>query len=211
MTPAAVGRVAWERLNVRAIRKPPSPATSHQCVKSLPKPSSLWGVRIYKPNQAQPAQPFSTPDVQHHPVMQPFVGLLAPLVAAASALALGPPVAPPAANGTFLEMTAIVARNNNSAFECWRLTDAFATSAGAGTAGAATMDIKNLANATYTALPPRFEGGVHNAPHPQCVAPFCRAEKRSTAVRSDLRMVSVQLTCPRCSPGSSSSSRVSPM
>ncbi|KIP09641.1 hypothetical protein PHLGIDRAFT_11779 [Phlebiopsis gigantea 11061_1 CR5-6] len=74
-----------------------------------------------------------------------------------------------AASGTFLDLTAIVTHHNNSALECWRLADPFTTSAGAGTAGAATLNIAGLANATYTVLPPRFEGGVHNAPHPQLV------------------------------------------
>ncbi|GJE88827.1 hypothetical protein PsYK624_049140 [Phanerochaete sordida] len=97
-----------------------------------------------------------------------FARLAACLFAAASsAHALSPVL--PASNGTFLELSAIVTKNNNSALECWRLTDPFATSVGAGTAGASSMDINNLANATYTVLPPRFEGGVHNAPHPQLV------------------------------------------
>ncbi|KAI0755397.1 hypothetical protein BC629DRAFT_1296874 [Irpex lacteus] len=72
-------------------------------------------------------------------------------------------------NGTYLELTTLVTKNNASAFECWRLASPFATSTGAGTAGAATLLIDNLANATYTVIPPRFEGGVHNAPHAQLV------------------------------------------
>lgn len=98
-----------------------------------------------------------------------FAGFIAPFVAAAGALALGPAL--PSSNGTFLEASAIVTRNGNSALECWRLTDPFVTSSGAGTAGASTMNINDLANATYTVLPPRFEGGVHNAPFPQYVQP----------------------------------------
>lgn len=91
---------------------------------------------------------------------------LALFASAASALAFGPRAT---TNGTFLEATAIVAKNNASVLECWRLSDPFSTSGSAGTSGAATLQIANLANATYTVLPPRFEGGVHNAPHPQCV------------------------------------------
>ena len=87
------------------------------------------------------------------------------LATAASALALGIPVT--TSNGTFLDLTAIVTRHNNSALECWRLTNPFTTSSGAGTAGASTLNIASLANATYTVVPPRFEGGIHNAPHPQ--------------------------------------------
>lgn len=68
---------------------------------------------------------------------------------------------------TYLEATTLVTKNNASAFECWRFASPLSTSTGAGTAGASTLLIDNLANATYTVIPPRFEGGVHNAPHPQ--------------------------------------------
>ncbi|KAI0795364.1 hypothetical protein BC629DRAFT_1286656 [Irpex lacteus] len=70
---------------------------------------------------------------------------------------------------TYLEATTLVTKNNASAFECWRFASPLSTSTGAGTAGASTLLIDNLANATYTVIPPRFEGGVHNAPHPQLV------------------------------------------
>ena len=88
------------------------------------------------------------------------VGLLASVPAVLSA-------ATGHSNGTYLELTTLVTKNGASAFECWRLADAFTTSTGAGTAGARTLLIDNLANATYTVIPPRFEGGVHNAPHAQ--------------------------------------------
>jgi hypothetical protein len=78
--------------------------------------------------------------------------------------------ATPMANDTqFLQLSAVVTKNNNSVIECWQLSDAFVTSAGAGTVGALSLNIENLANATYTVLPPFFEGGVHNSPHPQYV------------------------------------------
>ena len=97
-----------------------------------------------------------------------FARVAAFLAAAVTgALALSPVL--PASNGTFLELTAIVTKNNNSALECWRLTTPFSVSGDAGTVGAATMNIESLANATFTVLPPRFEGGVHNSPHPQYV------------------------------------------
>lgn len=84
--------------------------------------------------------------------------------AAVSAFALS---SPSIANGTFLEVTAIVAQGGNSVLECWRLAAPFSTSSGAGTVGASTLLIDDLANATYTVIPPHFEAGVHNAPHPQ--------------------------------------------
>ncbi|EIW78685.1 hypothetical protein CONPUDRAFT_108661 [Coniophora puteana RWD-64-598 SS2] len=98
-----------------------------------------------------------------------FSGFAFCIAGAASALALELEPAVYAANSTFLEMTAIVTQNGSSALECWRLSDPFTTSAGAGTAGASTLNINNLANATYTVVPPRFEGGIHNAPYPQLV------------------------------------------
>ncbi|EIN03556.1 hypothetical protein PUNSTDRAFT_146994 [Punctularia strigosozonata HHB-11173 SS5] len=75
-----------------------------------------------------------------------------------------------AANQTLIA-TAIVTdpSTNASAFECWQLAAPFTVSTGAGTAGAATLQLGALANATYTVLPPHFEGGVHNAPFPQYV------------------------------------------
>ncbi|KAI0338965.1 hypothetical protein BDW22DRAFT_1362300 [Trametopsis cervina] len=69
----------------------------------------------------------------------------------------------------YLQATSIVTKNGNSAFECWRLSNPFVTSTAAGTSGASSLFIDNLANVTYTVLPERFEGGVHNAPHPQLV------------------------------------------
>lgn len=97
-----------------------------------------------------------------------FLGIFASLVGlAAPAFAFsGLPISG-SVNGTFLELTAIVTQDGNSALECWRLEDPFTTSSGAGTVGASTLVISDLANATYTVIPPRFEGGVHNAPHPQ--------------------------------------------
>ncbi|KAJ3551124.1 hypothetical protein NM688_g4913 [Phlebia brevispora] len=99
---------------------------------------------------------------------------LAFILSVAPALAQLVPSTPsrgfPPQKGQFLEATAIVTNSqNHSALECWRLTDPFTTSSEAGTAGAATLNIENFANTTYTVLPPRFEGGVHNAPHPQLV------------------------------------------
>ncbi|KAI0084846.1 hypothetical protein BDY19DRAFT_855424, partial [Irpex rosettiformis] len=73
-------------------------------------------------------------------------------------------------HGTYLELTTLVTKHGASAFECWRLASPFAISTSAGTAGAGTLLIDNLANATYTVIPPRFEGGVHNAPHAQLVS-----------------------------------------
>ena len=65
-----------------------------------------------------------------------------------------------------LNLTAIAARNGSSVLECWQLPE-FVTSATAGVAGALTLFLGDTANATYTVLPPRFNGGVHTAPAAQ--------------------------------------------
>jgi hypothetical protein len=68
-----------------------------------------------------------------------------------------------------LNLTAISTVNGSSIFECWQLPK-FYSSSGAGTVGALNLFLGNLENATYTVIPPRFDGGIHNAPAPQFVA-----------------------------------------
>lgn len=67
-----------------------------------------------------------------------------------------------------LNLTTISTSNGSSIFECWQLPN-FYTSSGAGTIGALNLFLDNLDNATYTVIPPRFDGGLHNAPAPQFV------------------------------------------
>jgi hypothetical protein len=67
-----------------------------------------------------------------------------------------------------LNLTAISASNGNSTLECWALPG-FVASAQAGTVGALNLFLGDLANATYTVIPPRFNGGLHKAPAPQSV------------------------------------------
>ena len=69
-----------------------------------------------------------------------------------------------------LNLTAIATRNGNSVLECWQLPG-FAASAGAGTVGAMNLALGDLSNATYTVIPPRFNGGLHSAPSNQYVTP----------------------------------------
>ncbi|KAI0042605.1 hypothetical protein FA95DRAFT_1610065 [Auriscalpium vulgare] len=68
-----------------------------------------------------------------------------------------------------LNVSAIVGRNGASAFECWALTPGFEVSSEAGTAGAEVLQLGDLANASYSVLPPRFAGGPHHAPRVQYV------------------------------------------
>lgn len=51
-----------------------------------------------------------------------------------------------------------------SIFECWALQPGFASSNQTGTAGALKLELGNLANASYSIIPPFFNAGLHNAP-----------------------------------------------
>ncbi len=65
-----------------------------------------------------------------------------------------------------LNLTVIAAAGGESALECWQLGP-FVASAVPGIAGAPSLFLGPLANATYSAIPPRSDGGWHNAPVPQ--------------------------------------------
>ncbi|KAI1415963.1 hypothetical protein F5Y13DRAFT_206897 [Hypoxylon sp. FL1857] len=69
----------------------------------------------------------------------------------------------------FLNLTALTGRDNVSVLECWQLTTPFITSDVPGVSGTQTLDMGDLANATYTVIPPRFDGGLHRAPVKQWV------------------------------------------
>ncbi|KAI1082807.1 hypothetical protein F5B20DRAFT_577886 [Whalleya microplaca] len=69
----------------------------------------------------------------------------------------------------YLNLTAITGRDNISVFECWQLKTPFATSSVPGVSGTQTLQMGDLANATYTIIPPRFNGSLHNAPYKQYV------------------------------------------
>jgi hypothetical protein len=68
---------------------------------------------------------------------------------------------------TFLNITAVTAENGVSAFECWQILPGFTTSSQTGTAGASQLQLGNVANASYSVIPPGFNAGVHNAPNVQ--------------------------------------------
>ncbi|MCJ1227600.1 hypothetical protein MMC12_004256 [Toensbergia leucococca] len=69
-----------------------------------------------------------------------------------------------------LNVTAILGKNGVSVLECWALIPAFVTSSQSGTTGAKSLALGNVANVTYTVLPPQFDGGAHNAPVVQYVS-----------------------------------------
>ena len=61
-------------------------------------------------------------------------------------------------------VTAIGAKNGHSTLECWQLDTPVSISTAPGTAGSAVAFLGGTANASYTVLPPNFDGGIHNAP-----------------------------------------------
>ncbi|KAL8765464.1 MAG: hypothetical protein Q9194_006558, partial [Teloschistes cf. exilis] len=77
-----------------------------------------------------------------------------------------------AANQTpkHLTITAISAKDGASTIECWKLDAPFAISSGAGVTGAAFTQLGTIENLSYAVIPPRFDGGLHNAPVVQYVA-----------------------------------------
>lgn len=62
-----------------------------------------------------------------------------------------------------LNVTAIASKDGASTIECWQIPG-FKASADKGTIGSLSLFLGDTVNATYTVLPPRFDGGVHNAP-----------------------------------------------
>ncbi|TFK47212.1 hypothetical protein OE88DRAFT_827783 [Heliocybe sulcata] len=68
-----------------------------------------------------------------------------------------------------LNLTALTAHNGASVFECWALQPGFTSSTQSGTAGALSLQLGNLANASYSILPAEFDAGRHNAPNVQYV------------------------------------------
>ena len=69
-----------------------------------------------------------------------------------------------AQNTTHLNITAIGAANGRSTIECWQITRPFDISADPGTAGTRAQQLGDTTNLTFTILPPKFDGGIHNAP-----------------------------------------------
>ncbi|GAQ08208.1 hypothetical protein ALT_5529 [Aspergillus lentulus] len=71
---------------------------------------------------------------------------------------------------TTLNITVIGARNNLSTLECWSLEPGFTSSTQPGIAGSASLSLGPVGdNATYTIVPARLDGGIHNAPVRQWV------------------------------------------
>jgi hypothetical protein len=81
-------------------------------------------------------------------------------------LLLGPALAQLNQTDTYLNLTAISAREGESILECWEIGPILRSSV-PGTSGASSMFLGDTTNATYTIIPPRFDGGLHTAPAAQ--------------------------------------------
>ena len=68
-----------------------------------------------------------------------------------------------------LKITTIAAANGKSKIECWQLSAPFLQSSQAGTSGAAIVQLGETGATSYSLLPPKFDGGFHNAPVVQYV------------------------------------------
>lgn len=66
-----------------------------------------------------------------------------------------------------LNITALTGRNNVTVLECWQLAAELTPSTIPGRIGSLALPIGNVTNASYGVLPPRFNGGLHNAPRKQ--------------------------------------------
>ncbi|KAL1629236.1 hypothetical protein SLS56_005459 [Neofusicoccum ribis] len=73
-------------------------------------------------------------------------------------------------NTTYLTATAIVTNaQNNSALQCWEFADPLEVPTTPGIAGALRFRFNVSAATELAVIPPRFDGGLHNAPQPQFV------------------------------------------
>jgi hypothetical protein len=72
-------------------------------------------------------------------------------------------------NATYLIAPALVTRNNQTVVECWKLASPFNRSSTPGVNGAQVATLGNFTDLAYSILPPRYDGGLHNAPVPQLV------------------------------------------
>ena len=67
----------------------------------------------------------------------------------------------------YLTATALVTNAaNESALECWRFATPLIDSSEPGIAGSLRFNF-NASSASYTIIPPRFNGSTHNSPTPQ--------------------------------------------
>ncbi|EFY84552.1 hypothetical protein J3459_013583 [Metarhizium acridum] len=63
-----------------------------------------------------------------------------------------------------LNLTALSARDGESTLECWQLANPFQQTTESGITGSLQLSLGELANASYSVVPARFDGGFHHAP-----------------------------------------------
>ncbi|KAJ8120626.1 hypothetical protein ONZ43_g2711 [Nemania bipapillata] len=66
-----------------------------------------------------------------------------------------------------LNVTAIGSRHGSSTLECWQMDQPFNSSTQPGTSGSALAPLGDVSSLSYSILPSRFDGGLHNAPQNQ--------------------------------------------
>lgn len=64
----------------------------------------------------------------------------------------------------YLNLTALTAADGESTLECWQLANPFRQSTESGITGSLQLSLGELANASYSVIPARFDGGFHHAP-----------------------------------------------
>ncbi|KAK3934377.1 hypothetical protein QBC46DRAFT_399972 [Diplogelasinospora grovesii] len=102
------------------------------------------------------------------PTMIPLAALLSTTLTAATATSSSSPVVLSDSEPKYLNLTAISAAHGSSTLECWQFGP-FSSSSTPGTTGALNLVLGDMSNASYSVIPPRFDGGLHNAPAPQLV------------------------------------------
>jgi hypothetical protein len=106
----------------------------------------------------------------HYPRILSALSVASALSSASPTSTVSPlPSASPASNTTYLIAPALVTQNNATAIQCWKLISPFKRSSVPGVSGTQVATIGNFTNLGYTILPPRYNGGTHNAPVPQLV------------------------------------------
>lgn len=85
----------------------------------------------------------------------------------ATSVVAGIGMVPMLASALSLNVTAVAAKNGSSIFQCWSLDSPFKFSTQPGIVGSAYTFLGDIANMTYSVLPPGYVGGDHNAPSNQ--------------------------------------------
>jgi hypothetical protein len=112
----------------------------------------------------------------------------------------------------YLTATALVTNAaNESALECWRFATPLIDSSEPGIAGSLTLNF-NASSASYTIIPPRFNGSIHSSPTPQVMS-WSESEHCSSADVDSLLCTRLDWHTSLClrptiKPGSSEETRV---